>query len=337
MNERSPSPRSRLGLYLPFAALAVLCLGWTAFWFYLSHRAEGVADGFVAREAERGRQWLCPDRRIDGFPFRIAISCARPQLVVIDPDGLRHESRLGGLTFHARILSPGHFIATFAPPFTGNHETTGKMELSWKTARASLRAGNEGIGEGSLELVDPVLSVGPKGQEEIRALARNFEFHLRRSPGNAAGTDLVSKVNDLSFAPLDALTGNPAPIRFEFQASVPGLIADPGRRFQDIVEEWRLARGQARVIVMKLTKGQAEIDLAGVLGLDGERRFEGNLQGRAKGIDQLISAANRRGGVDLGSMLGRLSGGQGLPVALTLQNGWMRFGPIRLVPLNPLY
>jgi hypothetical protein len=32
-----------------------------------------------------------------------------------------------------------------------------------------------------------------------------------------------------------------------------------------------------------------------------------------------------------------MGGGQGMPVALTLENGRMRFGPLQLMRLEPLY
>jgi len=340
MNESSLSPGkppSRRGLYLPFILLGALFLGWSLLWLYLAHRAGTIADGFVLREGERGRDWICPDREIVGYPFRIEIRCKAPRVTFREQDGLRHEGSLGGLIFHARILAPGHFIATFLPPFRARHGEAGEMDLGWKSARASLKAGNEGIGEFSFELAEPVLAAGPHGREDVRVLAKGFELHLRRSPGEKTGTDLVARVTDMTFAPFDALMGNNAPIRFEFQASAPGLVADPGRRFQDIVEEWRLANGQARVILAQITKGQANIDLSGVMGLDSERRLEGNLQGRAKGLDALGGLMGRRGGLDLGGVLGKMSGGQGLPVALTFQNGRARFGPFPLFELAPLY
>lgn len=329
--------RPRFWLYAPYVGLTVLCLAWTAVWFFVAHRAGQIADGFVAREGERGRDWVCPDRQIGGFPFRIEIACVRPQLIVREHGGLRHEGSLAGLSFQTRITSPGHFIAVLSPPFVARHGEAGEMEISWKSAKASLRAGNEGIGEFSAEIIDPVLGAGPHGRQDIRALAKGIKLDLRRSPGNEAGTDLAALITDMTFAPLDNLTGNPSPIRIELQANAPGLIADPARRFQDIVEEWRQTGKKARVVLLQAVKGQANLDLSGVMGLDGLHRLEGNLQGRAKGLDALTGALTRRGGLDLGGVLGKLGGGQGLPVALTFQNGRARFGPFPLFELQPLY
>lgn len=329
--------RRRAGLYVPFALFALFCVGWTGFWFFSADLATKIADNFILREAERGREWACPQRNVGGFPFRIEISCVKPHLVLKGGVGEPREGSLGGLVLNARILSPGHFIAVLRPPFVARQGSLGEMELNWTSARASLRAGTESISEVSVEIADASMSAGAGDRQDIKALAKIIELHLRRSPGEVSGTDLVARIHDLTFAPLDHLTGTADPVRIEFQASAPGLLPDPKRRFQDVLEQWRLSGHKARVIVFKATKGSANIDLAGEMRLDSVRRLEGNLQGRARGLDALTGRLTRRGGVDVGGLLGKLSGGQGLPVALSFENGWVRFGPIPLVELTPLY
>jgi hypothetical protein len=331
------SKRFRAGLYLPFAAMAILSLVWTGIWFYSANRAETIAEAFIAREGERGREWACPKRTISGFPFRIVISCLEPRLVLVESDGTRREGTLGALDLHARILSPGHFIAILGAPFVARDGAAGMVEIGWTSARASLRAGGESISEASIEFVGPTLAAGLPGNLDIRALAKGIDLHLRQSPGTVPGTDLVGLVQELTFAPLDHLSGTKDPVRMEFQATAPGLLPNPRTRFQDALETWRLGGHKARIVVLKASKGQAVIDLAGEIGLDEARRLEGNLQGRARGLDGLLGSLTRRGGVDMGGLLGRLSGGQGMPIALSLERGRMRFGPFPIAELHPLY
>jgi hypothetical protein len=328
---------SRRGLYWPYAVFGLICAGWTGFWFFSAHMAGKIADGFITRESERGRIWVCPERSVGGYPFRIEISCRKPQLILKGTTGLEKEGSLAGLSLNARLLSPGHFIAVLAPPFIARQGGAGEMEISWKSARASLRAGTQSITEASVEFVEPNISAGAGDKQDIKAIAKMIELHMRRTPGEVAGTDLVARVDDLTFAPLDRLTGTPEPIRVEIQVTAPGLIPEPKARFQDILEQWRLTQHKARVVVLKAVKGQADIDLSGTMALDGEHRLEGNLQGRAKGIEALTGRFTRRNGIDIGGLLGKIGGGQGLPVALTLQNGVMRFGPFPLTELQPLY
>jgi hypothetical protein len=50
-----------------------------------------------------------------------------------------------------------------------------------------------------------------------------------------------------------------------------------------------------------------------------------------------MNGITRRMGLDFGGLLGRLGGGQGMPIALVFENGRMRFGPFNLLTLEPLY
>lgn len=332
----APKPR-RLGLYLPFILLGVFAVGWTIVWFISAHAAGRIADGFIAREAERGRTWVCPDRSVGGYPFRIEISCDKPQFVLRRPNMPERQGSLGSLSMHARILSPGHFIAVMGSPLTAREAGSTAIEISWTSGRASVRAGLQSVYELSFDFADADFAIGPGDRQDIKALAKRIELHLRRSPGDKIGTDLVTRIDDLTFAPLDRLTGSPEPMRFELQMTAPGLVPDPKVPFQEIVEQWRLSGEVARVILLKATKGKANLDLSGTLTLDAERRPEGSLQGRAKGLDALTTRLGRRGGLDIGGLLGQISGGQGLPVALTLQDGLVRFGPFPIAELRPLY
>lgn len=342
MTDRDAMPQpaarrpSRWGLYLPFTVLALLCLGWTAAWFYAAHKAGAIADAFIAREGERGREWMCPDRRVSGFPFRIEIACNRPQLVLKGEDSLRNEARLGALALHARVVDPGHIIALFSPPFI-MRGANGDVELTWKSGRASLKAGLSGIGEMSAEFLDLQLNANRGDLQAPKAAAKSVEMHVRRAPGDKPATDLVARLDALAFEPLDQLTGNPEPVRVELQVSAPGLEPNPRRRWQDLLETWRQGGHKARIVVLKANKGQATIDLAGEVGLDALHRPEGNLQGRARGLDAVLGRLARRGSVDLGGILGKLGGQQGLPVAMTMQNGFLRYGPFPLAELRPLY
>lgn len=330
-------PASRKGLYWPFAALGAVCALWTGFWFYSADKAGRIADNFIAREGERGREWVCPNRQMGGFPFRLEISCQRPQLLIRKGGELQHEGSLGAMRLHARILSPGHFIATLSPPFLQRSGRASQLEMGWKEAQISLRAGLAGVSELDADVKEPTWAVGSGDKADIKALAKGFDLHMRRSPGDVPGTEFVGRVSDFTFTPLDMLTGTPDPIKLELQAVAPGLLPDPSRRFLDVVESWRQGGQQARIVVFKATKGLATVDLNGAVGLDEAHRLQGSLAGRAKGLEGLMGRLTKRGGLDLGGVLDKLGGGQGLPVSLVANEGILRYGPFPLVRLDPLY
>ncbi|MGL5447858.1 MAG: DUF2125 domain-containing protein [Rhabdaerophilum sp.] len=331
------SALSRLGLYGPFVLLAIFVVIWSAIWAFGARRVGQVLDDFIAREASRGRDWICPDRSIGGFPFRLQLICAKPQLIERGPNGLQREASLASLTLHGRITSPGHYIALLESPMTFRLDSDRDVTLRWQSARASFRAGAGSLSELSVEVMKPEAILGIGEANDQRISAKDFALHFRRSPGEAQGSDLVLKLGEISHAALDRLTGSPEPLTLEMQATAPGLLLDTSRRFEEMLEAWRLGNGQARVVLAKASKGPAALDLAGTLGLDAERRLSGNLQGRARGVDQILGGVTRRMGLEIGGVLGRMSGGQGMPVVLTLENGRMRFGPIPLMKLEPLY
>ena len=334
----TPSARpSRRGLYLPYLLLGLVAIVWSGLWFYAATMAGRVADGFVAREATRGRDWACPNRTIGGYPFRIELTCDKPRLIGRGADGLTVDAGLAGLSLHGSVFSPGHFIAVMQAPFTARLDADREMTLAWKSARASFRGGKQSLSDASFEMLEPVLTLGLGETEDQKSRARAIEVHLRRSPGDVAGSDLVLRASEISVPMVDRRIGTPEPLTLEVQATAPGLVFEPNRSARDLLEAWRIAGGKARVIVAKASKGQAAIDLSGTLGLDAERRLEGNLQGRARNLESITGQLGRRQGLNIGNLLGKITGGQGMPVALTFENGRVRFGPFPLAELGPLY
>ncbi|CAN1529700.1 Protein of unknown function DUF2125 [Rhabdaerophilaceae bacterium] len=332
----SAKPR-RMGLYLPFVVLAIFMIVWSIVWYFASQRVNAVLDGFVAREAGRGRDWVCPDRTITGFPFRVQLNCSKPRLIEAGPSGLRREAGLAGLSIHGRITSPGHFIALLEGPLNIRLDSDRDLTVRWQSARASFRGGAANFGDLSLEIAAPEALLGLGEAKDERIIAKDLALHFRRSPGDTPGSDFLIKIADISHPAIDRLVGSPEPMTLEMQTTAPGLLLEQGKKIEDALETWRQANGRARVVVAKLTKGQAVVDLSGELGVDDQRRPQGNLQGRARGVDQILNGVTRRMGLEIGGLLGRLGGGQGMPVALVLENGRMRFGPFPLMTLTPLY
>ena len=104
-----PAPR-RARLYWPFALLAFLALGWSAFWFYAASRTESTLGAWIEREASHGRVWTCPQRQTGGYPFRIEVTCATPTFA--GPAGkARVEGSLGALKAYAQAWAPNHILA----------------------------------------------------------------------------------------------------------------------------------------------------------------------------------------------------------------------------------
>lgn len=334
-------PPRRLGLYLPFALLAVFIGIWGVVWVLASQKVNAVLDGFLAREAGRGRDWVCPERAVNGFPFRVQLNCTKPRLIEQGPEGLRREAGLARLTVHGRITSPGHYIALLEGPLSIRLDADRDLTIRWQTARASFRGDAANFGDLSLEVTAPEALLGLGEAKDERIAAKDFTLHFRRTPGDKPGSDLITRIAEITHPAIDRLVGSPEPMTFELQATAPGLVLAPGQKIENALESWRQGQGKARVVVAKLTKGPAAFDLSGELGLDDQRRPQGNLQGRARGVDQILNGVMRRMGIEMGGLLGRLGGGigggQGMPVSLVMENGRLRYGPFPLMTLTPLY
>ena len=109
--------RRRWGLYLPYIVLLVLAAGWSGFWFVARDRAAATLDRVLAREAERGRVWTCPNRTIAGFPFRFELTCELPTFA---GNTLRGpiEGRVTRLLALAQIYDPDLVIIRLEGPLT---------------------------------------------------------------------------------------------------------------------------------------------------------------------------------------------------------------------------
>ncbi len=173
---------SRFWLYFPFAALALFCLVWTGFWFYGRSQINSVMDRVIEREKERGRDIICEDREVTGFPFRMTVTCANPAIRLETPEGTV-SAQLAGLSVNARALDPTAVIALLDGPLTID-SPAGRSVIEWGELRASARA--SGLSLGSIDIFGAKLDAriaSPAGEETI-ALDK-LEAHLRQRDGTA--------------------------------------------------------------------------------------------------------------------------------------------------------
>src|SRR5205814_1481911 len=75
----------RLGLYLPFAALALAIALWSAFWVIASGQIAVRLDHAKAGLADAGYRLSWKDRRIGGYPFRMDVTLT--EVAVREPSG----------------------------------------------------------------------------------------------------------------------------------------------------------------------------------------------------------------------------------------------------------
>lgn len=340
----APPRRSRRGLYIPLALFALVCLGWTGAWFFARTKAIEVMDAWMAREARLGRTWTCPDRSVEGFPFRIEVSCTAPTFVSEEP-GRAGRGSLGTFSATARVVDPRNLIAVFGSPLRWEARAGDVVEVTFATARASYRGTPDRIDEAALEMTEAAGSWRPPALEPQRAAAKRAEFHLRRTPGNEPGTDVAASMVDLDSPLLSAMLGDPSPGALDFRASVSQLLPSPPRDWRATAEDWRRADGAFRIDKLAMVKGPISLNATGTLQLDELRRPVGIIEGQATGLTQILARLGMGVGGTAGGLLGSLLAGQQrpdarprpLPVSIRFDNGRIFFGPLPGPRLPPLY
>jgi hypothetical protein len=312
---------SRFWLYTPFVLLAVLAIAWTAAWFVIRGRVADGIDGWLAAEAGAGRQWTCAERAIDGYPFRIELSCAE----------LRWQSEgssgtLGPVEAVAQVYQPRHVIVLVGGPlrFSGGAVTAA---AEWRLLEASIRIGRDGLQRASVIAQAPqVRLAGLPG--DLALSSESLNLHLRPSPTRAAegAVDIAANATGARVPALDALAGGAEPANLQLDLTATETDAFAQGFDPDQAEAWREAGGRIDLLLLSIAKGARRLEAKGSLRLDDQHRPAGQLTLAGAGLDDLIAnlTGNRSGGL-LGALLGQAAKAQN-PGA----------GPQALAPLPPV-
>jgi hypothetical protein len=343
----APAPareRSRFWLYAPYAVVLLVLAVWTGFWFTVKGRVASGLDGWLAHEAEAGRDWSCAQRSIAGFPFRIEVKCAGVALVRRN-DPTAPKVSLGPLLVVAQVYDPRHIIAESQGPLQAAWPDGRQARLAWEKGQMSLRRSAAGFERASLVLERPDFSASGVAAEPVRAA--RLEAHLRPAPARAAeqALELSLDVGGLLSATLDQLAGSAAPADLRLSATTTRTAAFVDGLTPLTLEAWRAAGGVVELARFGLMKGGAALEGSGWLGLDEARRIRGRIDASQSGIDQI-------GGLRLGGLLDAGALFAGRPAVTTeggrslkplppieARDGRLFIGPLRLpgAPLRPLF
>src|SRR5262249_15287384 len=127
----------RWRVFVPLALVVVLALGWSGFWFYASARAQAELAAWSRREAAAGRELSCASQDLGGFPFRLELRCAAPQLALTKA----HVS-LKAQDLHAavQVYQPTLAIAEFIGPLAVSDDQGQVAAVDWTLAQMSVHA-----------------------------------------------------------------------------------------------------------------------------------------------------------------------------------------------------
>ena len=338
--------RPGAALLVPLLSIAVLVLGWTVLWGIARQQAGAALDGWIAAEARHGRTWTCPDRTIDGYPFRIAIAC-RDVGFAGTVDGSPGEGHLAGLTARAWLYEPSAVYLVLDGPMTlKTADGRADFALGWERLGAKLRGifgerrRAEIVGEG-FTLTRP----GAAG-----ATARRVSIHAGPALGatETAADAVEIALSGLGAPLIDAVTGEAAAVDGTFSGTVTRAYGDLPDLGPATVERWRRAGGRLDVGDLALTKGPLSFGAAGTLGLDDLHRVAGRLDARFGGFEPLAKRFGiSLGAVQVGGLIANLLGTKPAPAAaapggvalpVSFAGGTVSIGPFKTgLRLPPLY
>src|SRR5262245_9973661 len=307
----SPVRRRRLGLFLPFAALALIALAWTVFWFVAANRADAIITAWLDQEAARGRIYRCASRQNGGYPFRIEMRCTEPSLELANAQPVRilRARELRGV---AQVYDPGLIIAEIAGPLAVSEAGQAVIwRADWRLAQTSLR-GVGGTPERLSVVVEDVKvdQADTSGAEASAttsvawAAANRLEFHLRRSPAAAPDKpviDFAAQVAGATVPGAPLLAGRP--LDAEVTALISGLAEWRAKPLAARLKDWQVAGGRLDVTRLRLRQGDAVAEGVGNIGLSAAGRPDGTFNVTMAGFERIVQ-----------QMVG--SSGQGLQLGL---------------------
>ena len=328
--------------------LAVLAGAWSAAWFAAAAFAGREVDRAIAAEARRGREWTCPDRHVEGYPFAVAVTC-RDATYAGQAMGQRVEGQAAGVSATLSLAHPTHVAIVIAPPFS-YRSSDGQTAVggTWKSLMLDVSALPDPRAL-ALHGTDVVVHGRFPGQDEAGGHAATIAARLIASPPRPDRTlDFSVAMTGTPMPILDDLIGGSAPVDAAFAGRLDQ--ADPGeaRTPEEAMEAWRQNGGTVWLSDVKVSRGGASVTASGVIGLDDQHRPRGKLDASFVGLEPILKRYGISGNVAaLGSLIGTLFGG-GKPVkpaapgALALPisfgNGRLGIGPITTaVKLSPLY
>lgn len=330
---------SRRRLYLPFLLLLFAAIAWSAYWFIAATLTNRAIDERIAAEHDKGREWQCARRAVEGFPFHFLVRCDGLTLTA----GSKFMMTLPAFRAVAMAYSPRHIIAEFDGPALFKNAGYNDVNATWTNIQVSIRhagtpdmqisavAGNLAANEIKGDAAAPIFS------------AERFEAHGRPTPGRSgedASIDIATSGANVLIPMVANLLNQKEPGAFALDATISKSAAfGPGSPI-DNAERWRLLGGTAAIGKIYLAAGKITLDGKGDLALDDARRLSGRIAGTAAGLEQLIGMSSG----NLGNLLNfgkpreaEPSAPKGLPFALVLKDGRAQFGPLKFGNLPPLY
>lgn len=292
-------------MFLPLAAVLLLAMVWTIYWFVAKGRAEGRFTEERQKLAAQGLTLVCTEESWGGFPFHFEFTCTSPIVTLAD----RAEIRSKSVLLTALAYAPWQVVALIDGPSTVSAEGIVPTVAEHQRALAAVTFGADWKPKISAEV--PALKVdGWGGAEKVM-------FHARPSAG---GADVAISADKATYQP----------------EGRPPLLIDRGDLLGSVSPD--------RVLTIEniaMEQGKVKYWGSGMMSLDEAHRPAGKIATQTNDLDGLFAIIGphlemtdeQKAG--LRAMLGLL--GSAAKAPLIAQSGMLYLGPFKIADLPPLY
>lgn len=263
-----------LWLAIPWAAFAVLAIGWVIHWHIVAGAAEQRIRAWVAERNAQGARVSIARIVRHGFPAML-----RLELREIDYADLRGGWRAATprADLHIQPFNTEHVILRARAPITVTRDNGAVTHVAADALIASFRTRRGALAQAGVEADN--LTLDDPDQEGVFA-AQKLVINLRPDPRADVDYQIAVEARNITL---------PRPVRslesFGIEAPLlrAAIVAEHGAALlqaapDDPLGPWRAANGRLRFETLALNWGPLEATGRGWGALDDERRIEGALE-----------------------------------------------------------
>lgn len=329
-------PPRRLWLFLPFILIAVLAVGYSAFWYAASQRLSSEVDARAATLRDAGYVVDLSGRRVSGFPFRMKLAFAEARIA--SPSGW--ALAVPGFEAEAYLHDLGHWVAVAPQGLTFTRPEGGPVTLRGASLRASIAGVDQAPWRVVLQARKAVFTPGAGARPFSLATADLVEFYLRPSPKAGEGMVLfrVEGGKGMAGSLLGQIAGDGA-----VTAALEGRVTHPaafnGGDWGRSVQSWSRAGGVINAVQGTAAAGAFSAKAqGGTLGVGPDGRLVGALPLELRQAGRALAALANSQTVEAGAagnaaaVAAARAQGEATTINLVFQAGVMTLGPVRVGP-----
>ncbi len=336
-----PRKFRRLGLWLPFAALGLLIIGWSLAWVWARGQVEHKMDTAVQALGQAGYQLSWKARTIGGYPFRMDVTLTEPR--IREPSGWALEAPR--IEAEAQMHALGSWLIAAPEGITFARPLGGPVVVQGHLIRASLTHMGQHPPSFSFEGVK--LTFAPQAGADPFALsaAERVEFHLRAGPDDEGGVFATVDGGKARLSGLFARVSGDKPIAIVWNSTLSKMSAFHGATWPDAVRHWSDAGGRMTVRQAGITAGDAVMGTnSGTLGVASDGRLSGVLNVTLRQAPRALGAMSDMGAINSEAAnaatlvtQARQGSGDAAQATIDFQAGRTTLGPVALGASPKIY